>query len=90
MYVATMPIIGVSSPCDVFSISSIGIANHVMAIEVDPDSYVGSLLWLRPTYGWGWVRLDDPEQTIDYSAINQGGDFGVRVQSYFSFNGELR
>jgi len=61
-----------------------------MAIEADPNSYVGSLLWLRPTYGWGWVRLDDPEQTIDYSAINQGGDFGVRVQSFFSLKGELR
>jgi hypothetical protein len=61
-----------------------------MAIEADPNSYVGSLLWLRPTYGWGWVRLDDPEHAIDYSAINQGSDFGVRVQSFFSFKGELR
>jgi len=60
-----------------------------MAIEADPKSYVGSLLWLRPTYGWGWVRLDDPEQTIDYSAIYRG-DFGVRVQSFFFFKGELR
>lgn len=44
---------------------------------------------MRPIYGLGWHRIDDPAAIVDYAPIYFSGDFAVRVEEVFSFDGEL-
>lgn len=57
---------------------------------VAPEEYVGRWLCVRPTYGWGWHRVDDASIRVEYEPISRAGDFSVLVESFFSFRGELR
>ena len=54
------------------------------------ESYVGQLLVLSPSYGWGWSRLDADAPSLDYAEVLQAGHFAVRVHEFFRFHGLLR
>jgi hypothetical protein len=59
-------------------------------LNVISEDYVGKWLCVRPTYGWGWNRLDDLSLLVEYESIQRAGDFSVFVQSFFFFGGGLR
>src|SRR5262245_23752666 len=59
-------------------------------LVISTEEYVGKLVCVRPTYGWGWHRIDDPAAIVDYAPIHFAGDFAIQVEDVFSFDGELR
>jgi hypothetical protein len=59
-------------------------------LVITSEEYVGTLVCVRPIYGWGWHRIDDPSATVDYAQIHSAGSFKVKIEEVFSFDGELR
>ena len=47
------------------------------------ESYVGQLLVVSPSYGWGWSRLDAGAPSLDYAEVLQAEHFAVRVHEFF-------
>jgi hypothetical protein len=60
-----------------------------MSIIVQPEKYLGQLLYLKPTYGWGWVGQADNSR-VDYASIDAAGGCQVRVLQFFTWRGEVR
>lgn len=52
--------------------------------------FVGSLLYVRPGYGWGWRRSDDTTAALDYAQVEAAGGFFLAVKQITSSDGELR
>jgi hypothetical protein len=52
--------------------------------------FVGASLYVKPGYGWGWSRGDDPAATVDYGAIEVAGGFIITVAEITPYLGELR
>ena len=63
-----------------------------MSLATSSLSYEGQLLCYRPGYGWGWSRLDKSgdDVSVEYDEVESAGAFHIRVQRFFSFQGELR
>src|SRR5262249_3351576 len=57
---------------------------------ISSEKYVGALVCVRPTYGWGWHRADDPTAKVDFTLIHSAGDFELRIEKLFSCGDELR
>ena len=52
---------------------------------ISSEEYVGTLVCVRPIYGWGWHRIDDLAAIVDYAPIYFAGDFAIQVEDVFSF-----
>lgn len=63
-----------------------------MSLPESSLDHVGKLLCFKPMYGWGWFQLDSNREKAptDYAPIDKAGDFPIRVQRFFSYQGELR
>jgi hypothetical protein len=64
-----------------------GIGHHASmgasSFSPECESYVGQLLVVSPSYGWGWSRLDAGAPSLDYAEVLQAEHFAVRVQEFF-------
>ena len=58
----------------------------------NPESYSGTLLYLKPGYGWGWhCAIGDGEPApLDHAVIGRAGPFHIRVNRFFAFRNDLR
>jgi hypothetical protein len=63
-----------------------------MSLPESTRDYQGRLVCFRPFHGWGWWRLeaDGVKAPLDYTEVDRAGDFHLRVQRFFTFQGELR
>jgi hypothetical protein len=61
-----------------------------MGLEESCKSYLGSLVAVKPIYGWGWSRLDAPEIPVPAESNGVPRPFYCRLQDFFYFRGELR
>src|SRR5438477_2238501 len=63
-----------------------------MSLPQSSRTYEGQLLCCKPNHGWGWYRLGvrDDDRFIDYAEIDAAGAFHIRVNRFFTFEGELR
>lgn len=54
--------------------------------------YKGKTVWIKPTYGWGWSRLDliGPTTAVDYSVVEQVGLLRCRIEDFFEIKSQLR
>ena len=68
-------------------LSRCGIGHHASmgasSFSPECESYVGQLLVVSPSYGWGWSRLDAGAPSLDYAEVLQAEHFAVRVQEFF-------
>jgi hypothetical protein len=61
-----------------------------MGLEQSCKSYVGSLVAVKPVWGWGWSRLDAPEVPVPAEVNGVPRPFHCRVKDFFCFQDELR
>ena len=61
-----------------------------MGLDQTCTGYLHALLAVKPVYGWGWSRLDDPDKPVDYEVNGAPTPFHGRVRDFFSYRGELR
>lgn len=61
-----------------------------MGFERSCKCYEGSLVAVKPVYGWGWSRLDAPEIPVPAEVNGVPSPFHCRVKEFFSFQVELR
>ena len=61
-----------------------------MGLEESCNSYLGSLVAVKPIYGWGWYRLDAPEIPVPAEVNGVPRPFHCRIKDFFYFQGELR
>jgi hypothetical protein len=61
-----------------------------MALEASCQSYVGSLIAVKPVYGWGWTRHDAPEIPVPDEVNGVPHRFHCRVIEFFYFRDQLR
>jgi len=61
-----------------------------MGLEESCKSYLGSLVAVKPVYGWGWSRLDAPEIPVPAEVNGVPRSFHCRIKDFFYFQGELR
>ena len=61
-----------------------------MPIVILPEEYIGQLLYVKPKYGWGWVRHDAPAISLSHAQVQELGGFQVRVRFLFGGRRYLR
>jgi hypothetical protein len=52
----------------------------MLAIKL--EDYLATLAVVRPGYGWGWHRVDDPTVWVDYAPSFHAGDFALCIESF--------
>src|SRR5262249_16647144 len=61
-----------------------------MWLDESSKEYQGGLVVVKPVYGWGWSRMDDPEIPVPAEINGVPRPFHCRIQDFFYFQGELR
>ena len=61
-----------------------------MGLEESCQAYLGSLVVVKPVYGWGWSRLDAPEIPVPAEVDGVPRPFHCRIRDFFYFRDELR
>jgi len=58
----------------------------------EPQNYIGTLLYLKPGYFWGWRCAEGggAPAGLNYDIVDQAGPFHIRVNRFFVFRDELR
>jgi hypothetical protein len=63
---------------------------EVMALDETCKSYSGSLVAVKPIYGWGWSRRDAPEIPVPAEINGVPHPFHCRIKGFFYFQCKLR
>ena len=63
-----------------------------MSLPESTRDFAGKLLCFMPWYGWGWFQLAAGGEQVptDFGEIDKAGAFQIRVNRFFSIQGELR
>jgi len=61
-----------------------------MGLDESCKRYLGSLIVVKPVYGWGWLRLDAPEIPVPAEINGVPRPFHCRIKDFFYFQDELR
>lgn len=63
---------------------------NIMGLDESCKPYLGSLVAVKPVYGWGWSRLDAPEIPVPAEVNGVPRSFHCRIKGFFYFQHELR